>query len=131
MPTLDITSYCKSRKLNPTAGAASWLRQRLSSEAFRSKHNISRAKAGRTYIYDVRQLDRLVKLYNAGGTTVKTVVEYVIQGNYDNTGWSDVCYYDKKSEAYTDLKEYRKDGYNAVYRVIQRRVPNPNYNPDL
>ena len=131
MPTLDITSYCKSRNLNPTTGAASWLRQRLSSEAFRKKHNISRAKAGRTYIYDTRQLDRLVNLYNAGGTTVKTVVEYVIQGNYGSTGWEDVCCYDKKSEAYTDIKEYRKDGYNVSYRVIQRRVPNPNYNPDL
>lgn len=131
MPTLDITSYCKYRSINPTSGAASWLRQRLSSDTFRSKHNISRAKSGRTYIYDTRQLDRLIDLYNTGGTTVKTVVEYVIQGNYGNTGWEDVCYYDKKSEAYTDVKEYRKDGYNATYRVIQRRVPNPNYNPNL
>jgi hypothetical protein len=131
MPTLDITSYCKSRNINPTAGAASWMRQRLSSETFRSKHNISRAKAGRTYIYDVRQLDRLINLYNAGGTTVKTVVEYIIQGNYGNTGWEDLCSYDNRSEAYTDVVEYRKSGYDASYRVIKRRVPNPNYNPNL
>lgn len=47
----------------------------------------------------------------------------VIQGNY-GYGFEDVCEYDRgeRRQALQDLKEYRKDGYNATYRLIERRV---------
>lgn len=125
---LTIKEYGLKHQLSSVA--VKWLQQRLSNDVFRQKHNISRIKQGASYVYDQRQLNKLVRLYNEGGTSIKTVVEYVIQGDY-GTGWEDVCYYDNKNEAYCDIQEYRKDGYKASYRIIQRRVPNPNYNPNL
>lgn len=59
----------------------------------------------------------------------KTVEVYIIQGNY-GYGWEDESEYDDWSQAKADIKEYRASsaGNNgASYRLITRRVPNPDY----
>lgn len=127
---LTIKEYGLKHQLSSVA--VKWLQQRLSNDEFRKKHNISRIKKGASYVYDQRQLNKLIRLYNESGSSIKTVVEYIIQGDYgDGIGWEDICSYDNKNEAYCDVQEYRKDGYEASYRIIQRRVPNPDYNPNL
>ncbi|MBO5017043.1 MAG: hypothetical protein J6C92_14725 [Bacteroidaceae bacterium] len=57
----------------------------------------------------------------------KTKLVYVLQGNY-GYGWDDLCEYEKNqlSECKADLKAYRENQ-PANYRIIERRVPNPDY----
>lgn len=57
----------------------------------------------------------------------KTKMVYVLQGNY-GYGWDDLCEYDRDQygECKADLKAYRENQ-PANYRIIQRRVPNPDY----
>lgn len=57
----------------------------------------------------------------------KTKMVYVLQGNY-GYGWDDLCEYDKDQygECKADLKAYRENQ-PANYRIIERRVPNPDY----
>ena len=52
----------------------------------------------------------------------------VLQGNW-GYGWDDICEYDKydNGECKDDLKAYRENDPTARYRVIFRRVPNPDY----
>ena len=51
----------------------------------------------------------------------KTEDEWVIQSNY-GYGWEDESCYDNYQEANYDIKEYRRSGYDAQYRLIKRRV---------
>lgn len=55
--------------------------------------------------------------------TGKTKEVKVLQGNY-GCGWEDICQYDKEnySESRDDLKAYRENAPEYVYRIITRRV---------
>jgi hypothetical protein len=72
----------------------------------------------------------MLELYDKKKFTLKTQTEYVIQNKYENNPWEDVCTYDKKSEALVDIVEYRNSRTGA-YRLITRRVANPDYNPSF
>lgn len=52
----------------------------------------------------------------------KTVLEYVVQGNYgDGYGWEDLTAADNQKEALDNLKDYRQNG-TAPVRLIKRRT---------
>lgn len=57
----------------------------------------------------------------------KTKEVKVLQGNY-GYGWEDICQYDKENynESRSDLKAYRVNAPEYVYRVITRRVKREN-----
>jgi hypothetical protein len=50
----------------------------------------------------------------------------VVQGNYGH-GWEDLCMSASLKEAYHDLNEYLNRGYTGGFRIINRRVANPEY----
>lgn len=62
----------------------------------------------------------------------KTIPVKVLQGNYGH-GWEDICLYQfkdaftMKKEAMTDLRAYRENAPEYSYRIISRRIQNPNY----
>jgi hypothetical protein len=124
-----IRAYCAKHKYNGTP-VQSWLSQRLATAAFREKYRVDRVKDGRYWMYDSHTLDRMIELYNKKKFTLKTQTEYVIQHKRVSHPWEDECYYDKKSEALVDLVEYRRSGHGP-YRLITRRVANPDYNPSF
>ena len=52
----------------------------------------------------------------------------VVQGNYGyGHGWEDLCMSASLREAYNDLNEYLNSGYSGSFRIVNRRVPNPEY----
>ena len=52
----------------------------------------------------------------------------VVQGNYGyGHGWEDLCMSASLKEAYHDLNEYIRSGHSGGFRIINRRVPNPEY----
>jgi len=55
--------------------------------------------------------------------TGKTKEVKILQGNY-GYGWEDICKYEKEnySESSDDLKAYRENAPECVYRIITRRV---------
>lgn len=59
----------------------------------------------------------------------------VLQGWFDpESGWDYMCEYnvsdpEQMRELRSDLKSYRENDPDHDYRVIRRRVPNPNYRP--
>jgi hypothetical protein len=61
----------------------------------------------------------------------KTKEVKVLQGNW-GYGWDDLVEYDKNDdgECRADLKAYKENDPSARYRVIFRRVPNPDYKVD-
>lgn len=135
MPTTRLTTireFCAKRKYTGTA-VQHWLSQRLSNLDFRRKYHVNRIKDGHYWMYDSSTLNRLVDLYDAKAFTLKTVVIYVIQGKYQTPGqWEDEATYEKRSDAYRDLSEYCEAGrcHGSSYRVIKRRIPNPDHNPN-
>jgi hypothetical protein len=124
-----IRAYCAKHQYTGTP-IQSWLSQRLATAAFREKYHVNRVKDGRYWMYDSHTLDRMLELYDKKKFTLKTQTEYVIQNKYENNPWEDVCTYDKKSEALVDIVEYRNSRTGA-YRLITRRVANPDYNPSF
>lgn len=61
----------------------------------------------------------------------KTKLVKVLQGNY-GSGWDDLCEYDPKDkeqmkELSDDRKAYRENEVGIPHRVIERRIPNPEY----
>lgn len=125
-----IRAYCAKHQYTGTS-VQSWLSQRLATAAFREKYYVKRVKDGRYWMYDSHTLDRMIELYNKKKFTLKTQVEYIIQFKYEDRPWEDVCTYDKKSEAMVDLKAYRENDTKYPYRLITRRVANPDYNPSF
>lgn len=81
------------------------------------KHNVNADRATRA-----RQFG--IKAARIG----KTKQVSVLQGNY-GYGWDDLCEYDGTSnrECREDLKLYRENEPGVPFRVIYRRVPNPDY----
>ena len=124
-----IRAYCAKHQYNGTP-VQSWLTTRLATDTFREKYRVARVKDGRYWMYDSHTLDRMIELYNKKKFTLKTQVEYVIQSKYEKRPWEDECSYAKKSEALVDLVEYRRSGHGP-YRLITRRVANPDYNPSF
>lgn len=59
----------------------------------------------------------------------KTKQVYVLQGFYGEGGWDDLCQYSKNeyAEAKRDLVDYMRNTPEYLYRIIRRRVPNPEY----
>ena len=52
----------------------------------------------------------------------------VVQGNYGyGYGWEDLCMSASLKEAYHDLNEYLNSGYTGGFRIINRRVANPEH----
>lgn len=61
-------------------------------------------------------------------TTNKYLYEHVVQGNYGyGYGWEDVCTEEDPVEAQARYREYREAEPQYPHRVIERRVPNPEY----
>lgn len=61
------------------------------------------------------------------GRIGKTKMVKVLQGNY-GYGWDDLCEYEMNDpECKTDFWTYRREDKTGQFRVIQRRVPNPDY----
>lgn len=63
--------------------------------------------------------------------TPKTKLVKVLQGNY-GYGWDDLCEYDPKNEGQMkelrgDFKTYKKEEPSVPHRIIERRIPNPEY----
>lgn len=63
--------------------------------------------------------------------TPKTKLVKVLQGNY-GCGWEDLCQYDPKDdnqmkELRDDKKAYKENEVSVPHRVIERRIPNPEY----
>ena len=63
--------------------------------------------------------------------TPKTIAVKVLQGNY-GYGWDDIAEYDPKDEQQMkelkdDKKVYAENETNVPHRVIERRIPNPEY----
>ena len=63
--------------------------------------------------------------------TPKTKLVKVLQGNY-GYGWEDLCQYDPKDdnqmkELRDDKKAYKENEVGVPHRVIERRIPNPEY----
>lgn len=81
------------------------------------KYNVSASRNTRT-----RQFG--IKAARVG----KTKQVSVLQGNY-GYGWEDLCQYDSTNsrECKDDLKAYRENEPGVPFRVIYRRVPNPDY----
>ena len=80
------------------------------------KYNVSASRNTRT-----RQFG--IKAARVG----KTKMIKVLQGNY-GYGWDDLCEYEMNDpECKADLWTYRKEDKTGQFRVIQRRVPNPDY----
>lgn len=52
--------------------------------------------------------------------------EIVLQGNYGH-GWEDLAHYDSDTEARVDLKAYRDNERGVPFRIITRKVQNPDY----
>ena len=81
------------------------------------KYNVSASRNTRT-----RQFG--IKAARVG----KTKQVSVLQGNY-GYGWEDLCQYDSTNsrECKDDLKAYYENEPGVPFRVIYRRVPNPDY----
>ncbi len=61
------------------------------------------------------------------GRIGKTKMVKVLQGNY-GYDWDDLCEYEMNDPEYkTDFWTYRRENKAGQFRVIQRRVPNPDY----
>lgn len=56
----------------------------------------------------------------------KTTLMYIVQGYYDDHGWEDLCGSVVYRESRDNIREYR-DNAPGPYRLIKRRVPNPEY----
>lgn len=65
-----------------------------------------------------------------GRKNPKTVNVRILQGNY-GYGWDDLVEYDDNPEGWRmskdDYKSYRENEPQYRHRIINRRVPNPNY----
>ena len=52
----------------------------------------------------------------------------VVQGNFGyGDGWEDLCMSASLKGAYHDLNEYIKSGHSGSFRIVNRRVSNPEY----
>lgn len=61
----------------------------------------------------------------------KRVKEYIVQGNYGyGHGWEDECAEETYREGRQRLREYQENG-SGSYRLITRRVLNPDYIPPV
>lgn len=60
--------------------------------------------------------------------TTKYLYEHVVQSNYGyGHGWEDVCAEADADEARVRYREYRENEPQYPHRVIERRMPNPEY----
>lgn len=60
--------------------------------------------------------------------TPKFVYLFVLQGDYGQ-GWEDLTASVDRSEMVTDRRAYRENE-GGSYRIVQRREPNPDHQPD-
>lgn len=74
------------------------------------------------------RITKSVKSIISAARVGKTKEVIVLQGNY-GYGWDDLVTYESNeySEAKKDLKAYRENEKGASHRLINRRVPNPDW----
>ena len=66
-----------------------------------------------------------MKLYIRAARVPKMITEYVVQGYYGR--WEDLTASDSYQDAKDDLKAYRENERGTSFRLVERKVENPEY----